>query len=280
MKLEFTKMHGAGNDFVVIDAVTRKLSLKPGQIRRIADRHRGVGCDQVLIVEPPDSDDAEFRYRIYNADGSEAGQCGNGARCFGRFVREKQLSFSRSMRVQTPGGVMQLEMQEDGRITADLGAPKLAPAAVPFTADEPAVEYPVSLDGNTYQLGVLSMGNPHGVLLVDDVDSAPVTTLGPKLEHHPCFPDRANIGFAQVLNNKEIRLRVWERGAGETKACGTGACAAVVHGIRKGLLSHTVTAQLPGGKLTVTWNGEEDASVWLGGPTATVFEGAIKLRNG
>jgi diaminopimelate epimerase len=278
VKLQFTKMHGAGNDFVVIDAVRQDVALKPSLIRRLADRHRGIGCDQVLVVEPPDDPEADFRYRIFNADGSDAGQCGNGARCFARFIREQRLSAARTLRVQTNGGMMELLYEEDGRISANLGPPRLAPAHVPFLADNPALEYGVDLDGDILQLGVLSMGNPHAVLWVDDVDQAPVSTLGPALETHPRFPDRANIGFAQRLDAQQIRLRVWERGAGETQACGSGACAAVVHGIRRGELEDTVTVHLPGGKLTVRWRGAEDDPVWLSGPTATVFEGAIKLR--
>ena len=280
MKLEFTKMHGAGNDFVVVDAVTRQIALKPGQIRRLADRHRGIGCDQILLVEPPSLPDADFRYRIFNADGSEAGQCGNGARCFARFVREKRLSFKRSLRVQTRDGVMQLDTLQDGRVLANLGSPRLNPADVPFMTEQTGLTQPIEVDGETYSIGVLSMGNPHAVLWVENSERVPVTRLGPQIETHPQFPKGANVGFAQQLSRKEIRLRVWERGVGETQACGTAACAAVVHGIRSQQLDTTVTVLLPGGKLSVTWEGRDDAPVWLGGPTASVFEGAIKLRNG
>ncbi len=277
MKLNFTKMHGAGNDFVVIDCVRQSVPLSPGKIRFIADRHRGIGCDQVLLVEPPDHPDADFRYRIYNADGSEAGQCGNGARCFARFVREQRLSGKRELNVQTASGIMQLKTRDDGRVLADLGTPKFEPTDIPLIADTPASQYTLEVEGRHYQVGALSMGNPHVVLQVENCNDAAVHTLGPLLERHPRFPERVNVGFMQVVSRSEIKLRVYERGAGETQACGTGACAAAVHGIRLGLLDHSVTVQLPGGKLTVSWLGD-DAPVWLGGPTANVFEGSIRLR--
>jgi diaminopimelate epimerase len=278
MKLNFSKMHGAGNDFVVIDCVRQSVPLSPGKIRFIADRHRGVGCDQVLLVEPPDHPDADFRYRIYNADGSEAGQCGNGARCFARFVREQRLSGKRELKVQTTSGMMQLKTLEDGRVLADLGTPKFQPIDIPLIADAPASQYTLEVEGSHYQVGALSMGNPHVVLQVENCNDAAVETLGPQLERHPRFPERVNVGFMQVVSRSEIKLRVYERGAGETQACGSGACAAAVHGMRLGLLDHSVTVQLPGGKLTVSWLGD-DAPVWLGGPTANVFQGSIKLRN-
>lgn len=278
MKLDFTKMHGAGNDFVVIDLVRQSAELSPSQIRRLADRQRGIGCDQVLLVLPPDDPDADFRYKIYNADGSEAGQCGNGARCFARFVREQRLTTKRSLRVQTDGGIMGLEIGDDGRVVADLGAPIFEPAQVPFQADSEATEYDLNVDGNTLRIGAVSMGNPHAVLLVEDCDKAPVEQLGPVIERHERFPARVNVGFLQVLSRSEAKLRVFERGAGETQACGTGACAAAVHGMRLGLFDDAVTLHLPGGKLTVSWQGNREP-VWLGGPTATVFEGSIRLRS-
>ena len=277
MKLNFTKMHGAGNDFVVIDCVRQSVPLSPGKIRFIADRHRGVGCDQVLLVEPPDHPDADFRYRIYNADGSEAGQCGNGARCFARFVLEQRLSAKRELRVQTTSGFMQLKTLNDGRVLAELGTPKFEPCDIPLIADSPAIQYALQVDECNYQVGALSMGNPHVVLQVDSCNDAAVHILGPKLERHPRFPERVNVGFMQVVSRSEIKLRVYERGAGETQACGTGACAAAVHGMQLGLLDQSVTVQLPGGKLTVSWLGG-DAPVWLGGPTANVFEGSLRLR--
>jgi diaminopimelate epimerase len=277
MKLAFCKMHGAGNDFVVIDLIRQNVSLTPGQIRWLADRHRGVGCDQVLLVEPPDHADADFAYRIFNSDGTPAGQCGNGARCFARFVREQQLTYKDRLVVQVAGGLMHLEIAEDGRIFANLGAPIVTPSKIPFNRDCEAIDYPLQVGDTELTIGALSMGNPHAVTIVDDIHRAPVATLGPMIEAHPDFPERVNAGFMQIHSPKEIALRVYERGAGETLACGTGACAAVVYGIRKGLLDNVVTVQLPGGKLSVRWAGESEP-VWLGGPTATVFEGVVKLR--
>lgn len=278
MKVRFTKMHGAGNDFVVIDNVRQSLHLSPGQIRRLANRQRGIGCDQVLIVSPPDCPDADFRYHIFNADGSEAGQCGNGARCFARFVREQRLSSKSHLKVQAPNGLMQLETETDGRISAEMGIPIFTPTAVPFTTDQEQLEYTINALDTRVTIGVLSMGNPHAVLTVDDIHKAPVASLGAAIEKHPQFGDRVNVGFMQILSRDEIKLRVFERGAGETLACGTGACAAVVHGIRKNLLNNAVTVHLPGGKLSVGWDGVGSAA-WLSGPTASVFEGTINLHN-
>ena len=278
MKLNFTKMHGAGNDFVVIDRVRQEVQLNPGQIRRLADRQRGIGCDQVLLVDPPDHPDADFRYRIYNADGSEAGQCGNGARCFARFVREQRLTWKRKLQVQTAGGMMALHIADDGRVSADLGAPIFAPPQIPFKAESAQLEYDLSVEGESLRIGAVSMGNPHAVLLVEDCATAPVERLGPAIENHARFPERVNVGFLQILDRSQAKLRVFERGAGETQACGTGACAAAVHGMRLGLLDNAVTVHLPGGKLSVNWQGDGEP-VWLGGPTATVFEGSIRLRS-
>ena len=278
MKVRFTKMHGAGNDFVVIDNVRQNLDLSASQIRRLANRQRGIGCDQVLIVGPPDSPDADFRYHIFNADGSEAGQCGNGARCFARFVREQRLSLKPKLRVQAPNGLMQLDTANDGRILAEMGIPIFTPSAVHFTTDKEQLEYTLTVSDTRLTMGVLSMGNPHAVMTVENVQTAPVASLGATIEGHPKFTDRVNVGFMQVLSRDEIKLRVFERGAGETLACGTGACAAVVHGIRKNLLNNAVTVHLPGGKLSVTWEGTGTAA-WLSGPTASVFEGTINLQN-
>lgn len=277
MKVAFTKMHGAGNDFVVIDRVRQDIKLDKGNFRFLGDRTRGVGCDQILLVEPPDHPEADFRYRIYNADGSEAGQCGNGARCFARFVREQRLTWKRELSVQTDGGLMTLKVEDNGQINADLGAPIFTPAEIPFDAPAQALHYDLEVAGDTYRIGALSMGNPHAILQVDDCRTAPVATLGPLIEGHTRFAKRVNASFMEVVSRSEIRLRVYERGAGETQACGTGACAAVVHGITAGLLDNAVTVHLPGGKLSVDWAGD-DAPVWLGGPTATVFEGTIRLR--
>ena len=252
MDLRFTKMQGLGNDFVVIDGVTQAVDLSMGQIKRIADRRRGIGCDQILLLTPPDDPDADFRYTIYNADGSRAGQCGNGARCVGRFLREKRLTRKRELHLLTDGEPLALSFSEDGRVFAGLPAPRFEPAVIPFSAPELASQYPLEVQGQSLSIGALSMGNPHAILMIDNCDAAPVNTLGPLIESHERFPDRVNVGFMQILSRTELKLRVYERGAGETEACGSGACAAVVHGIGLGLLDAAVTVQLPGGKLSVS----------------------------
>jgi diaminopimelate epimerase len=277
MKLVFTKMHGAGNDFVVIDGVTQAVNLNTNQLRRLADRHRGIGCDQILMVTPPDSPDADFRYHVFNADGSRAGQCGNGARCVGRFLKEKRLTRQREILLQTDDDSLALSLTEDGRVFAGLGAPRFAPAEVPFQADETQDQYTLDVQGQSLSIGALSMGNPHAILMVDDCDAAPVSTLGPLLEAHTLFPERVNVGFMQVQSRGEVKLRVFERGVGETDACGSGACAAAVHGMKLGLLDEEVVVSLPGGKLSVSWPSMGDR-VWLGGPTATVFNGTVTLK--
>jgi diaminopimelate epimerase len=277
VKLSFSKMHGAGNDFVVIDGVTQVVELTAAHIKRIADRRRGIGCDQVLLLTAPDNPDADFRYSIFNADGSRAGQCGNGARCAGRFLREKKLTRQRELTLLTDGESLSLSIAEDGRVFAGLAAPNFNPESVPFSVAEMAAQYQLEVQGQKLSIGVLSMGNPHAILMVDDCDSAPVTTLGPLIESHERFPDRVNVGFLQVNSPTEAKLRVYERGVGETEACGSGACAAAVHGIQLGLLESDVTMQLPGGKLTVSWAGGSN-TVWLGGPTASVFAGTISMR--
>jgi diaminopimelate epimerase len=276
MLLKFTKMHGAGNDFVVIDLISQRYRPQKKDIRLLADRHFGIGCDQVLLVEAPDSPDVDFRYRIFNADGSEVENCGNGARCFARFVRDKQLTGKRIIRVQTAGGVLELRVRDKHQVEVDMGVPVLAPIAIPFTAAEQADHYALTVEDRQLDIGALSMGNPHAVLRVDDVDRAPVATLGPLIECHPNFPQRVNVGFMQVVSATEIRLRVFERGAGETLACGTGACAAAVYGMLRGWLQDTVTVQLPGGKLEISWPGAGQ-HVTMTGPTAVVFEGSIKI---
>ena len=277
MKLAFTKMHGAGNDFVVIDGVTQAVNLNTNQLRRLADRHRGIGCDQILIVTPPDNPDADFRYHVFNADGSRAGQCGNGARCVGRFLREKRLTRQREILLQTDDDSLALSLTEDGRVFAGLGAPRFAPAEVPFQADETQDQYTLDVQGQSLSIGALSMGNPHAILMVDDCDAAPVSMLGPLLEAHTRFPERVNVGFMQVQSRSKVKLRVFERGVGETDACGSGACAAAVHGMKLGLLDEEVLVSLPGGKLSVSWPSMGDR-VWLGGPTATVFNGTVTLK--
>ena len=276
MLLRFTKMHGLGNDFVVIDAVTQELAMTPDLARRLADRHFGIGCDQVLVVEPPSSPDVDFDYRIYNSDGGEVAQCGNGARCFAKFVRDRRLTGKHQLRVRTRSGVITLLVQPDGQIRVNMGAPRFAPRDIPFAADAEALTYPLEVGGGALEISALSMGNPHAVLVGEDVDSAPVADLGPLIEHHPRFPERVNVGFMAIEGRDRIALRVHERGAGETLACGTGACAAVVAGIRRGLLDNDVKVRLPGGELTIAWAGG-DAPVMMTGPATTVFQGRIRI---
>ncbi|MFK7977660.1 MAG: diaminopimelate epimerase [Halioglobus sp.] len=276
MQLQFTKMHGTGNDFVVIDLISQRYRLRRRDVRRIADRHFGVGCDQVLVVEAPQSPDVDFRYRIYNADGEEVEQCGNGARCFARFVRDKKLTRKRVISVETNAGVIELRVHGNHNVEVDMGAPIFTPAKIPFHATEQKTSYPLVVDGQTLEIGAVSMGNPHAVTKVDDVDSAPVLSLGPLIEKHSDFPKRVNAGFMQVVDAQNIRLRVFERGVGETRACGTGACAAVVYGITCGWLADTVTVALPGGNISVTWAGA-NTPVIMTGPTAVVFEGTIRI---
>jgi diaminopimelate epimerase len=276
MRLEFTKMHGLGNDFVVIDLVTQRVRLEPPQIRQIADRHFGVGFDQLLIVEPPTRPDVDFKYRIFNADGSEVQQCGNGARCFARFVRERRLTRKNRLVVETASGIIELFVDNNGWVRVNMGAPRLEPARIPFKADLHCLTYDIEVGGKTIEIGVVSMGNPHAVLLVDDVGTAPVETLGPLLESHPRFPERVNVGFLQIVDRQTVNLRVYERGAGETLACGTGACAAVVSGILRGLLDEQVRVHLPGGELDIQWQGHGEP-VWMTGPTARVFDGVLRL---
>lgn len=276
MTLRFTKMHGLGNDFVVIDAVNQSVALNPDQVRRLADRHRGIGCDQLLLVEPASDPTADFRYRIYNADGGEVEQCGNGARCFMRFVHDQGLSDRKVLTVQTLGGLIELRLEDDGQVTVDMGPPRLEPAAIPFQAPARAAVYAIEVDGQEYRIGALSMGNPHAVLTVEDIERAPVAELGPRIEHHPRFPNRVNVGFMQILSSDHIRLRVHERGAGETCACGTGACAAAVAGRLQGRLDARVRVSLPGGDLVISWSGD-NKSVFMTGPAVSVFEGTIPL---
>ena len=275
-KLHFTKMHGLGNDFVVLDGIHQRVELTPKQLRLLADRRLGVGCDQILVVEKATRSDADFRYRIYNADGGEVEQCGNGARCFVQFVRDRGYTDARRIRVETAGGIIVPEIVAGGEVTVDMGVPRFAPSAIPFIAGTDAVAQPLDVNGETIEIAVVSMGNPHVVQLVADVDGAPVITQGPRIEHHPRFPQRVNVGYMQVVDRVTIRLRVWERGVGETPACGTGACAAVVAGIRRGLLDSPVRVETRGGWLTIGWPGP-DAPVAMTGPATTVFEGAWEI---
>ena len=272
--MKFTKMQGLGNDFVVIDAVRQAVALDPERIRFLADRHFGIGCDQILVVEPPTSADADFRYRIFNADGGEVAQCGNGARCFARFVRDQGLCGKDEIRVDTDAGRLILRLREDGLVTVDMGAPRHAPAEIPLLADAEALSYRIELEGTAWEFGAVSMGNPHAVLRVEEVDLAPVANLGSRLESHSLFPEHANIGFMQVVDRHHIRLRVFERGAGETLACGSGACGAVVVGIDNGWLDSPVRVDLPGGRLDIGWKGR-GTPVLMSGPAVAVFEGEI-----
>jgi len=275
-KLRFTKMHGLGNDFVVFDGVRQAVALTPEQCRRIADRHFGVGCDQILLVEKPGRDDVDFRYRIFNADGGEVEQCGNGARCFVRFVHDQGLTAKSAIRVETASGVIEPRLLDSGLVTVNMGAPRFAPADIPFVAEAEALTYPLKVGQHVIDIAVVSMGNPHAVLRVNDLDSAPVDILGAAIESHARFPQRANAGFMQVLTPHDIRLRVYERGAGETLACGTGACAAAVAGIRQGWLSSPVSVHTRGGDLIIEWAGMGHP-VLMTGPAVTVFEGEIEL---
>ena len=271
MPLRFTKMQGLGNDFVVLDGVRQKLDLGPDTIRAIADRRFGIGCDQVLVVEPAQGE-ADFRYRIFNGDGGEVEQCGNGARCFVVFVREHGLTDKRAIRVETASGTIVPSLDDDGNVTVDMGVPRFRPEDVPFAGGTGAPEETLDVGGERLVVSVLSMGNPHAVHAVSDVELAPVATQGPRIEHHPRFPNRVNAGYMQVVDRATIRLRVWERGAGETLACGTGACAAVVAGIRRGLLDSPVRVIARGGELRIAWQGE-GTPVMMTGPAVTVFEG-------
>jgi len=276
MRLKFTKMQGLGNDFVVLDAIRQPLRVTPAAARQLADRHFGVGCDQVLVIERPHSPDTEFYYRIFNADGNEVQHCGNGARCFLRYVRDKGLTDKDAIRVETLSGVIVPRLEPDGRITVDMGPPEFEPRRVPFVAEHRAPTYRIEVDGQPVQVSVLSMGNPHAVQVVDDVEAAPVLTQGPMIERHPRFPERVNAGYMEVVSRSLIKLRVYERGAGETLACGTGACAAAVAGIALGELDSPVRVAAHGGDLTVAWGGEHQP-VYMTGPAETVFEGEIEL---
>ena len=272
--LRFTKMHGLGNDFVVIDAVRQAVALTTAQIRALADRHFGVGCDQVLLLEPPRQDQADFTYRIFNADGGEVEHCGNGARCAARFVHDQGLSAKTTLTFDTLGGPVRPRLLPDGQVEVDMGVPCFEPARIPFEAAGEALDYPLQVAGQALTIAALAIGNPHAVLRVSDVAGAPVATLGPLIEAHTRFPRRVNAGFLQILSRTEGRLRVYERGAGETLACGTGACAAFIAGVRWGLFEATARLHLPGGTLSLAWAGP-DAPVYLTGPATTVFEGTL-----
>jgi diaminopimelate epimerase len=275
MKLKFTKMQGLGNDFVVIDAVNQSVSLTPAQLRLLADRHFGIGCDQILLVEKAEGD-ADFRYRIFNADGGEVEQCGNGARCFVRYVHDRGMTRKNEIRVETVGGLIIPRLETNGEVTVNMGTPKFEPQEIPFIAEKRAMTYVLDVDGRQVEISAVSLGNPHAVQVVADVDCAPVLTEGALIEYHPRFPQRVNAGYMQLLDRAHIRLRVYERGAGETLACGTGACAAVVTGISRGLLQSTVEVSTRGGNLSIRWEGESQP-VWMTGPATAVFDGEIEL---
>ena len=275
-QIKFSKMHGLGNDFVVIDAINQNIHLTPEQIRFIADRHFGVGCDQLLLVEKPLTQNADFGYRIFNADGGEVEQCGNGARCFARFVHDHGLSDKDEIAVETNTGIIYPCLEDNGQITVNMGAPKFDPASLPFNASGPESSYTLQLGNEEIDIGAISMGNPHAVYKVPNVDTARVETLGPAISHHPDFPQQVNAGFMQIVSPSHIRLRVYERGAGETLACGTGACAAMVVGVTWGKLEDSVKVDLLGGQLLIRWLGDGEP-VWMTGPATHVFEGKINI---
>lgn len=276
MKLVFTKMHGLGNDFVVFDGIRQTVDLTVNQLKSIANRHFGIGCDQVLLIQAAVTDNADFRYRIFNADGEEVSQCGNGARCLARFVQDKGLSSNRQIAVETNSGLLHLAIESDDQITVDMGVPRHTPAEIPLIAEKESLSYNVTINDKTWYFGATSLGNPHAVIIVDDVSKAPVKEIGQQLERHPIFPKRANIGFMEVVDRHHIRLRVFERGSGETLACGSGACAASIVGYEQGLIGYPLKVSLSGGDLSVKWQGRGDP-IYLGGPAVSVFEGTIEL---
>lgn len=274
--MKFTKMHGLGNDFVVIDALTQNVRVTASMARRLGNRTLGIGCDQILVVEPPSDPNIDFNYRIFNSDGGEVEQCGNGARCLARFVKDRRLTGKSMIRVKTMNRVMELRINADNLVSVDMGIPALVPADIPFQAAEPANLYAIDIGGNSYQIAAVSMGNPHGILQVDDIQTAPVSDLGPQLECHERFPNRVNAGFMQVVDRQQLNVRVFERGAGETQACGSGACAAAVAAIQQELVDSPVTVHLNGGDLTIDWQGEGQPLI-MTGPAVTVFHGRIRI---
>lgn len=282
MLLRFTKMHGLGNDFVFLDLISQSISLSEKTIAELGDRRTGVGFDQLLTVSPPRSPEMDFRYRIFNADGTEAEQCGNGARCFLRFVRDRGLTTKTSIKVETNTGIIECKLERDGNISVDMGAPTLQPDKIPFITDQCAVSYDLELSqclsnqSTIVSISAVSMGNPHAVLIVDDINNAPVNQIGALVESHPRFPQKVNVGFMQIISRTEIKLRVHERVVGETRACGTGACAAVVAGRLQGLLDEKVNVTLPGGDLNIEWKGDQ-SSVIMTGPASRVYEGRVQI---
>jgi diaminopimelate epimerase len=276
MHIKFSKMQGIGNDFVVIDGFSQPINLTTEQIRLLADRHFGIGCDQLLLVEKPTNIQADFRYRIFNADGGEVEQCGNGARCFVRFVHEQKLTDKTQICVETANGMIYPKLEDNGLVTVNMGAPKFEPKLIPFISDKLSLTYPLSIGSEAVEISTVSMGNPHAVIIVENIDNAPLQTQGPLIENHPQFPQRVNAGFMQIMNQHEIKLRVFERGAGETLACGTGACAAAVAGMRLGKLQSPVKVAMRGGELNISWGGN-NTPVMMTGPAVKVFKGEIEI---
>ena len=276
MQTRFTKMHGLGNDFVVLDAVRQSIRLTTDIVKRIADRNLGIGCDQVLVIEPPEDKNIDFNYRIFNCDGSEVEQCGNGARCIGRYISDQQLSGKKTVRIKTKNRIMEIHSNSKNMITANMGAPSFIPTDIPLLSDQRSDLYNIDIKNGNYQMAALSVGNPHAVLQVDKIDQADVEKIGPLVQEHSLFPESVNVGFMQVIDRQKLALRVYERGVGETQACGSGACAAAVAAIQQGLVENIVEIQLLGGKLTIEWQGE-DQPILMTGPAETVFHGKIKL---
>ena len=276
MLMKFTKMHGLGNDFVVIDAVTQNVRITASMVRRLADRKTGIGCDQVLVIEPPSAADIDFNYRIFNCDGAEVEQCGNGARCLARFVHDRQLTGKKSIQVQTSNRVMTLNLINKNLVAVDMGIPELDPQAIPFQASEPALLYDLDVNGQTQRIAAVSMGNPHALLTVADTETAPVAEVGAAIESHERFPNRVNVGFMQIIDRSAIKLRVFERGVGETEACGSGACAAAVAAIQQQLVDSPVTVHLTRGSLKIDWKGSGHPLI-MSGPAKTVFHGRIRI---
>ena len=276
MQMKFTQMQGLGNDFVVIDALTQNIRVSAAMVRRLANRTLGIGCDQVLVIEPPSDPDIDFNYRIFNQSGDEVEQCGNGARCLARYVSDRQLTGKNPIRVKTMNRVMDLELTENNLVRVDMGIPELEPAEIPFIAEQRALLYPIEVEGTQYDIAAVSMGNPHAVLRVEDTETAPVASLGAQLEAHQRFPNRVNVGFMQIVDRKHIKLRVFERGVGETQACGSGACAAAVAALQQELVDYPVTVHLKGGDLTIDWRGEAEPLL-MTGAAASVFHGRIRI---
>ena len=276
MLIKFTKMHGLGNDFVVLDAVRQQINLNPKIIKQLADRNMGIGCDQVLVIEPPSEKNIDFNYRIFNCDGTEVEQCGNGARCMGRYIADQRLSGKKSVLLKSKNRVMKIQLQNSRLVSVDMGAPIFEPQEIPFIADSAKIKHSIDLNGQTFEIATVSMGNPHAVIQVDDIENTAVEKLGPQLQAHRQFPESVNVGFMEIVDPQHIRLRVFERGAGETQACGSGACAAAVAAIQQGLVKNSVKVELLGGELSIRWQGNTQPVLMIG-PAETVFHGQIKI---